>query len=168
MQTSRREADVLALRHFVSFVAHCSRDTYAPGTPQSLKFRVYLPKGDGLKKYRRIEVRAYRRRVTVVSGEWRPDEDFDSHSSETEDGVSLTDGEECEPVEPDSPEGQLILAEALRTLELRLSPEARATIYSDQELTDPNHGNLKGILRKLQSFYQLICLRALRFDQKEK
>ena len=80
-----------------------------------------------MNKYRRIEVKAFRRRVTVVSGEWRPDIAADE-LAETDDGVSLNDSDACEPVEPDSPEGQLILVEALRSLERRLSPEARAMI----------------------------------------
>ena len=81
-----------------------------------------------MKKYRRIEVNAYQRRVTVVSGEWRPDDLFEAQPSGTEDGVSLNDSDACEPIEPDSPEGQLILVEAVRSLERRLSPEAQATL----------------------------------------
>ena len=65
--------------------------------------------------------------MTVVSGEWRRDLS-DTQAAQTEDGVSLNDSDLCEPVEPDSPEGQLILVEAVRSLERCLSPEARATI----------------------------------------
>jgi hypothetical protein len=80
-----------------------------------------------LNKYRRIEVNAFRRRVTIVSGEWPRvvPEELPAH---TDDEVSLNDSDVCEPVEPDSPEGQLILVEAVRSLERRLTPEARATI----------------------------------------
>ena len=81
-----------------------------------------------MSKYRRIEVNAYHRRVTVVSGEWRPGDVFDAPPAQTDDSVSLDDSDSCEPVEPDSPEGQLILVEAVRSLERRLSPETRATI----------------------------------------
>jgi hypothetical protein len=81
-----------------------------------------------LSKYRRIEVKAFRRRVTIVSGEWRPRDVFDAQPAETDEEVSLNDSDLCEPVEPDSPEGQLILVEAVRSLERRLSPEARAII----------------------------------------
>ena len=80
-----------------------------------------------MKKYRRIEVNAFRRRVTIVSGEW-PRDIIDAQLEQTDDGVSLNDTDLCEPVEPDSHEGQLILVEAVRSLERRLSPEARATI----------------------------------------
>jgi len=80
-----------------------------------------------LKKYRRIEVNAFRRRVTIVSGEW-PRDVIDAQPAQTEDAVSLNDTDLSEPVEPDSPEGQLILVEAVRSLERRLLPEARATI----------------------------------------
>jgi hypothetical protein len=80
-------------------------------------------------KYRRIEINAYHRRVTVVSGEWRPGDVFEGQPAQADDGVSLDDTDSCEPVTPDSPEGQMILVEAVRSLERRLSPETRATIY---------------------------------------
>jgi hypothetical protein len=85
-----------------------------------------------VKKYRRVEINAYRRRVTImsgVSGEW-PRDSFAVPPAETTNEVSLDDTDACEPVEPDSPEGQLILVEAVRSLERRLSPETRATICS--------------------------------------
>src|SRR5262247_928971 len=85
-----------------------------------------------MKKYRRIEVNAYQRRVTVVSGEWPPDDLSKAESGQTDDGVSLDDSDACEPVSPDSPEGQVILVEAVRTLEQRLTPETRATIGAGQ------------------------------------
>ena len=88
-------------------------------------------KGGQLKKYRRIEVNAYRRRVTVVSGEWRPSDLFGSQVTQPEDDVSINDRDGCEPVEPDSSEGQQILVEAIRTLEHRLSPQSRALIGSE-------------------------------------
>lgn len=91
-----------------------------------------------MKKYRRIEVNAFRRRVTIVSGvsgEW-PRDFIDAQPSQTDDGVSLNDSDLCEPVAPDSPEGQLILVEAVRSLERRLSPEARATIRNASQ--DPH------------------------------
>ena len=120
-----------------------------------------------MKKYRRIEVNAFRRRVTVVSGEWRPDFAGDQ-LAETDDGVSLKDSDACEPVEPDSPEGQLILVEAVRSLERRLSPEARATICAGEHSLTPTGSNQNGFFLKLQSFYQSICPRALRFARKDK
>jgi hypothetical protein len=102
-----------------------------------------------LKKYRRIEVNAFRRRVTVVSGEWRPDDLFEAPSAETSDEVTLNDTDSCEPVAPDSPEGQMILVEAVRSLERRLSPEARAMIRdvskdSHRELQEFNSDTDKG------------------------
>ena len=81
-----------------------------------------------MSKYRRIEISAYQRRVTVVSGEWRPEEVFDAPPPQTDDGVSLTNPDSCEAIAPDSPEGQTILVEAVRTLQRRLSPESRALI----------------------------------------
>ena len=81
-----------------------------------------------MKTYRRIEVSAFRRHVTIVSGEWRRRDLFDAEPAQTEDGVSLNDSDACEPVVPDSPEGQLIIIEAIRSLERWLSPEARARV----------------------------------------
>lgn len=121
-----------------------------------------------MSKYRRIEINAYHRRVTVVSGEWRPGDVFDAQSARTDEGVSLDDSDSCEPVEPDSPEGQLILVEAVRSLEQRLSPSARALISASQDTTAPNGSNRNGFCRKLQSFYRLIGPRALRSARKEK
>jgi hypothetical protein len=85
-----------------------------------------------LKKYRRVEVNAYRRRVTVVSGEW-PREIFEAQAEQTDDEVSLNDTDVCDPVAPDSPEGQLILVEAVRSLERRLLPETRAALCNEAE-----------------------------------
>jgi hypothetical protein len=119
-------------------------------------------------KYRRIEINAYHRRVTVVSGEWRPGDVFNAQPARSEEGVSLDDSDSCEPVEPDSPEGQLLLVEAVRSLEQRLSPEGRALICAGQDPLAPNGSNRNGFYLKLQSFYQSICPWALRFAGKEK
>ena len=120
-----------------------------------------------MKKYRRIEVNAFRRRVTIVSGEW-PREAFDASPARADDEVSVNDSDVCESVAPDSPEGQLILVEAVRTLEQRLSPEARALICAGQGTSAPNGSNRNDFRLKLQSFYQLICAKAQRFARKEK
>ena len=135
--------------------------------PSRQALRCDLPKGVRVPKYRRIEVNAYRRRVTIVSGEW-PRNTSVPQPSQTEEGVSLDDTDACEPVEPTSPEGQLILVEAVRSLERRLSPEARATIYAGQNTHAPNGSKRNGFHLKLQSFYQSICPKALRFARKEK
>ena len=124
-------------------------------------------KENQLSKYRRIEINAYRRKVTVVSGEWRPGEVFDA-PAQTDEGVSLNDTDSCEPVEPNSPEGQLILVEAVRSLEQRLTPEARAMISAGQDTAAHNSSNRNSFYLNLQSIYQLICQRALRFARKKK
>jgi hypothetical protein len=100
-----------------------------------------------LEKYRRIEVNAFRRRVTIVSGEW-PREAFDSPPAQANDEVSLNDTDVCEPVAPDSPEGQLILIEAVRSLERRLSPEARATIRETSKGPHANPEELNPVTEK--------------------
>jgi hypothetical protein len=123
-----------------------------------------------VKRYRRIEINAFRRRVTIVSGvsgEW-PRDAAEVPPAQTDDGVSLNDSDSCEPVAPDSPEGQVILIEAVRSLEQRLSPEARATIRVGQNDPAPPRSNRSAFYAKLQSFHQLICQKALRFTRKEK
>jgi hypothetical protein len=106
--------------------------------------------------------------VTVVSGEWRPGDVFDTQSARTDEGVSLDDSDSCAPVAPDSPEGQLILVEAVRSLEQRLSPEARALICAGQDTAAHNGSKRNSLYLKVQSFYQLIRPTALRFARKEK
>ncbi len=117
-----------------------------------------------VKTYRRIEVNAFRRRVTVVSGEW-PVVDIDNlEPAQTDGAVSLNDTDSCEPVTPDSPEGQVILVEAVRSLESRLSPETRAARGGVQEIP----ARPGGLLRELQSFCQLIYGRAVRLRRRGK
>ena len=120
-----------------------------------------------VKTYRRIEVNAFRRRVTIVSGEWPIADIFDAEAAQTDEGVSLSDTDSCEPVAPDSPEGQLILVEAVRSLESRLSPETRAAMFlvPVATLQDSKRNRLN---LKLQSFYRFICPKAPRFARKEK
>jgi hypothetical protein len=119
-------------------------------------------------KYRRIEVNAFRRRVTVVSGEWPIVDIDDVQPAQTNDGVSLDDTDSCEPVTPDSPEGQVILVEAVRSLESRLSPENRAAMRVLPAATAPQNSNRNRLCLKLHSLYQRSRARALRFASKEK
>ena len=118
-----------------------------------------------MSKYRRIEVNAFRHRVTVVSGEWPQD---DGLLAQTDDAVLVNDTDLREPVAPDSPEGQLILVEAVRSLERRLSPEARATIFVGRDPPGPGHSDRNGLFSRLQSLLQFIHLHVLRFNRKEK
>ena len=74
-----------------------------------------------MSKYRRIEISAYQRRVTVVSGEWRPGEVFGAQPTQTDDGVSLSNPDSCEAIAPDSPEGQSILVEQMAPLVKRIA-----------------------------------------------
>jgi hypothetical protein len=110
--------------------------------------------------YRRIEVNAYRRRMTIVSGEW-PSGTFQAQPATTDDEVSRNHSDSCAPIKPDSPEGQLLLVEAVRSLEHRLSPETRAAMCD--ATTFPHYSDRKWLYLRLQSLYQLICsmLRAL-------
>ena len=113
-----------------------------------------------LKTYRRIEVNAFRRRVTVVSGEWPIVDIDDLQPAQTDDGVSLSDTDSCEPVAPDSPEGQVILVEAVRSLESRLSPETRAAMCALPSSTAPRGSNRNRLCARLHSLYQRICHKA--------
>ena len=119
-------------------------------------------------KYRRIEVNAFRRRVTIVSGEWPIVDIDDLQPEQPDDDISLNDTDSCEPVRPDSPEGQVILVEAVRSLESRLSPETREAMRLPPSFVAPNRSNRGAFCLKLQSLYQRICPKALRFTRKEK
>ena len=113
-----------------------------------------------MKKYRRIEVNAYRRRVTVVSGEWP--RDSVAALAQAGEEVSLNDADQCEPIEPDSPEGQLILAEAMLSLQRRLSPETQAATCGVEVSSDLNPANHNVLFRRLQAFSQFIWPKSLR------
>ncbi|MGB7210487.1 MAG: hypothetical protein WBD27_17670 [Pyrinomonadaceae bacterium] len=69
-----------------------------------------------MKKYRRIEITAFRRRVIIVSG--------DPISETGVVDVSVNDADSQETIETGSKEGQEILIEAVRLLEETLSKQA--------------------------------------------
>ena len=121
-----------------------------------------------MSKYRRIEINAYHRKVTVVSGEWRSGDVFEAQPVQTDDEVTVDDSDVYEALEPDSPEGQMILVEAVRSLEQRLTPETRASICAVQNTRAPKAANLNGFYLKLQSLFQSVWPRALRLARKEK
>jgi len=116
-------------------------------------------------RYRKIEINAFRRRVTIVSGmsgEWSRD----TQPSQTDEGVSLNDSESYEPIEPDSAEGQLLLVEAVRSLERRLSPGIRASLFTEQSIGGLSYSNV--VSCKVQSLYRLIRRKVLFFILKGK
>jgi len=123
-------------------------------------------RSEDLNKYRRIEVKASRHRVNIVSGEW-PRDIIDSALVQTDGGVLVNDSDLCEPVEPDSPEGQQILVDAVRSLERRLTPEARAAICADRNALTSNDLNQNRSYLKLRSIYESFS-KVLRFTRKEK
>jgi len=69
-----------------------------------------------MKKYRRIEITAFRRRVTIISG-------VADSSPPTEGEVVINDADAQETIEPESAEGRRLLLEAVRLLEEKLSVE---------------------------------------------
>lgn len=78
-----------------------------------------------MKKYQRIEITAFRRRVTIVSGESLAD----NQSAQTETDVWLNETDSPNKIEIESAEGQEILIEAVRVLEQKLSEQARRAIF---------------------------------------
>jgi hypothetical protein len=66
-----------------------------------------------VKKYRRIEITAFRRRITIVSGE-------PSAETKTDEKVCINDADSQETIKTESAEGQQILLEAVRLLEEKL------------------------------------------------
>ena len=117
--------------------------------------------------YRRIEIRAFHRRVTIDSGEWQR-QVFNALPPQTEEGVSLNDNDVSEPIEADSPEGQLILMDAIRSLEQRLSPPTCAKVGAGGDYPALNRSNRNSFYLKLRSIYQLIRSQAPHLDRKEK
>ena len=78
-----------------------------------------------MKKYRRIEITAFRRRVTIVSGA----PTADNEDKQTGADVRLDDINSLEVIEPESVEGQEILIEAVRLLEEKLSGQTGRKIF---------------------------------------
>jgi hypothetical protein len=104
-----------------------------------------IASGDRVTRYRKIEINAFRRRVTIVSGisgEWPSD----TQPSQTDEGVLLNDSESCEPIEPES-------------------PEVRASLSTEQGMS-LSHSN--GVYRKVESLPRLIWRKVLCFIQEEK
>ncbi len=67
-----------------------------------------------MKGHRRIEITAFQRKVTIVSGE------FEAYTGDTSEGESRASENSLETVPPESAEGRRILADAVRLLEDRL------------------------------------------------
>ena len=67
-----------------------------------------------MKKHRRIEIMAFKRRVTIVSGEYEAFVDED-------DNIRPVEEHALETVEPESAEVKRILADAVRLLKEKLS-----------------------------------------------
>ena len=70
-----------------------------------------------MKRYRRIEITAFRRRVSMVSGEHKA-------FSQTDKDVCINDAESQDAIETQSEEGQAILLNAIRILEENLQTDA--------------------------------------------
>ena len=71
-----------------------------------------------MKTYRRVEITAFRRRVTIVAG-------GSGEKEQTVEAVRLSDSETQEAIDPESAEGRQILLEAVRLLEEKLADKSR-------------------------------------------
>ncbi len=120
-----------------------------------------------MKRYRRIEITTFRRRVTITSGEFRPDF-AGAQSAPVDEGVVLNDADSGAAIALESAEGQLILAEAVRSLERRLSAEARAAMCASSHPPEPGRSTPNGFALRLRALYQFINTNALRLTRKEK
>jgi hypothetical protein len=125
-----------------------------------------LQKEVRVKRYRRIEITAFRRRVTVTSGKTEPDV-YSEPPLPTSEGVWLNDADSGEAIEFESEEGQLILADAVRSLERRLSPEARDAILTGRGYLPAESTNPTRLYFKLYSLYQRAFRKVLHFAPKE-
>ncbi len=70
-----------------------------------------------MKTYRRIEITAFRRRVSIVSGEPTADR-------QTDEGICINNADSQEAIMTESAEGQRILIEAVRLLEEKISKQS--------------------------------------------
>jgi hypothetical protein len=122
-----------------------------------------------VKSHRRIEITAFRRRVTVVYGEFSLDLSGRRSSPATgADGVSLGDLDSGESIGVESAEGQILIAEAVRLLTQRLSAEACTTTGAapgTSERSRPRTRKTEFYL-KLRSLTRVVTWR--RFLQKER
>ncbi len=67
-----------------------------------------------MKKHRRIEITAFRRRVTIISGA------SEINTTQADEDICINDADSQEAIETKSAEGQRILLEAVRLLEEKL------------------------------------------------
>ncbi len=75
-----------------------------------------------MKTYRRIEITAFHRRVTIVSGEPTADRLINEE-------VRINNADSQETITPESIEGQEILIEAVRLLEEKIYRQTCRTIF---------------------------------------
>jgi hypothetical protein len=121
-----------------------------------------------MKTYRRIEITAFRRRRTVTSGGSSPDGSGAQQAPPVEEGVWLNDADTGEAIEVASDEGQIILTDAVRSLERRLSAGARSAMCVAADNPAPRLSPPNSLSLKLRSLGHFIYTKALRLVWKEK
>jgi hypothetical protein len=84
-----------------------------------------------MKKYRRIEITAFRRRVSYISGE--PTADAQAYQD-----VSINDAETQKAIEVESEEGQSLLSDAVQRLEERRGNQTREGIFTKKAPEEPD------------------------------
>jgi hypothetical protein len=125
-----------------------------------------LAKETNVRKYKRIEITAFRRRVTVnsVNGELNNSCDREPRIAES---VWLNDADSGDQIPFQSEEGQMIIADAVRSLERRLTLETRAALSMPATLVQQPARRTR-IFFRLQSIFHFACPNALPLTRKEK
>jgi hypothetical protein len=118
-----------------------------------------------VRKYKRIEITAFRRRLTVnsVNG---PNSSCE-RGPRMEEGVWLNDADSGDQIPFQSEEGQIIIADAVRSLERHLTPEMR-TAFSMRAPVAQQPAKRGGLCFKLQSLFHFVRPNVSRLTRKEK
>jgi len=83
-----------------------------------------------MKKHRRVEITAFKRRVTIVSGEYEA-------YVEEDDNIRPTEERPLETIAPESAEGRHLLTEAVSILQERLAATKIEGNSNDNAPVDP-------------------------------
>lgn len=125
-----------------------------------------VQKETNVRKYKRIEITAFRHRVTVNSINSGPNSSCE-REPRMEEGVRLNDADSGDQIPFQSEEGQIIIADAVRSLERRLTPETRAAISMRATLAQ-QPAKRTSFFFKLQSLFQFVRPNVSRLTRKEK
>jgi hypothetical protein len=122
-----------------------------------------------VKTYRRIEITAFHRRVAITSGEFKLDLTGEQ-SGPAADEVRLRDADTGKSIDLESVDGQMMLAEAVRLLQQKLTTQ-KPEVYPCQRvaLTRWQRFRKSRFYKKLGALGRFISrLQTRRFTRKEK